>query len=125
VQDLIRLFTTGDVLAAPPEVHNCPVQHKKSSGPLLSVSSEPAIVLLHSTSTRIESWRTATENVRGLSFAAVVEDRETKSLRTELILENWASYEAFEESDMVKSAESAIRIRPIAGFLGREDRSKL
>jgi hypothetical protein len=89
------------------------------------VSSEPAIVLLHSTSTRIESWRTATENVRGLSFAAVVEDRETKSLRTELILENWASYEAFEESDMVKSAESAIRIRPIAGFLGREDRSKL
>jgi hypothetical protein len=125
VQDLIQLFTTGDVLAAPPEVHNCPVRHKKTSGQPLSVSSEPAIVLLHSTSTGSDSWRLATDNIRGSSFAAVVEDSETKGVRTELILENWASYETFEKSDMVKSTESTVKVRPIAGFLGREDRSKL
>jgi hypothetical protein len=60
-----------------------------------------------------------------LRLAALVEDHETKGVRTEFILENWASFEAFEKSDMVKSAESTVKVRPVAGFLGREDKSKL
>lgn len=125
MQDLIQLFTTGDVLATPPEVHNCPVRHKKSVGQPLSISSDPAIVLLHSTSAGLDALRTATEKFKGLSFVAVVEDPEAHSVRIELILENWTSYEALEKSETVKSAESAVKIRPIAGFLGREDKSKL
>jgi hypothetical protein len=41
VQDLIQLFTTGDVLAQPPEVHNSKVIVKKSSGMPIPVSSNP------------------------------------------------------------------------------------
>jgi len=125
VQDLIQLFTTGDVLAGPPEVHNCPVRYKKSLGQPLSVSSNPGIVLLHSTSTGADAWTKAVENINELSFGAVVEDTETKGVRLELIFGSWSSYEAFEKSDAAKGAESATKIRPIAGFLGREDRSKL
>ncbi|KAH6523276.1 hypothetical protein HBI56_083950 [Parastagonospora nodorum] len=125
VQDLIQLFTTGDVLAGPPEVHNCPVQHKKSLGQPLLVSSNPGIVLLHSTSTGADAWAKAVEDINELSFSAVVEDDETKGVRLELIFDSWSRYEAFEMSDAVKGAENATKIRPIAGFLGREDRSKL
>jgi hypothetical protein len=66
---------------------------------------------------------------RGLNFVAVVEDTETKGIRMEVIMDDWKSYEAFENSDaasaLVKRSESAVKIRPIAGFLGREDKSKL
>lgn len=128
VQDLIQLFTTGDVLASPPEVHNCPVKHKKSTGSPLSVSSSPVIVLLHSTSSSADQWRGAAEGARGLNFVAVVEDKETKGVRTEMILDGWKSYEAFENGagkSVTKAADEAVKIRPIAGFLGRDDKSKL
>lgn len=125
MQDLIQLFTAGDVLAGPPEVHNCPVLHKKSVGQPLSVSSNPGIVLLHSTSVRADAWAKAVGNINELNFGAVVEDTEIKGVRLELIFSGWSSYEAFEKSDAAKGTESATKIRPIAGFLGREDRSKL
>jgi hypothetical protein len=128
VQDLIQLFTTGDVLASPPEVHNCPVKHKKSTGAPLSVSSNPVIVLLHSTSSSADEWRGAADGVKGLNFVAVVEDEETKGVRTEMILDGWRSYEAFETGagqSVTKAANEAVKIRPIEGFLGREDKSKL
>lgn len=129
VQDLIQLFTTGDVLAGPPEVHNCPVKHRKTFGQPLSLSSNPAIVLLHSTSSGVDSWKSAVDSAKGANFGAVVEDKDTKGVRTELILDGWSSYEAFEKSEAAKTlltdSESAVKIRPIAGFLGREEKSKL
>lgn len=128
VQDLIQLFTTGDVLASPPEVHNCPVRHKKSTGSPLSVPSNPVIVLLHSTSSSADEWRSAAEGSRGLNFIAAVEDNETKGMRAEMILDGWKSYEAFESGagkSVTNAANEAVKIRPIAGFLGRDDKSKL
>lgn len=128
MQDLIQLFTTGDVLASPPEVHNCPVKHKKSAGSPLSVSSNPVIVLLHSTSSNADEWKSAVGNVKGLNFVAVVEDKETKGVRMEMILDGWKSYESFESgagTSVTKAANEAVKIRPIAGFLGREEISKL
>jgi hypothetical protein len=130
---LIQLFTTGDVLAAPPEVHNCPIRHKKSLGQSLVVSSNPAIVLLHTTSSALEECARAAEDAsrdsKGLNSVVVVEDTETKGIRTELIMDSWKSYEAFETSGaanaIIKGNESAVKIRVIAGFLGREDKSKL
>lgn len=128
MQDLIQLFTTGDVLASPPEVHNCPVKHKKSTGAPLSVSSNPVIVLLNSASSSADEWRGAVEGARGLNLVAVVEDKETNSVRTEMILDGWRSYESFESGtgkSVANPANEAVKIRPIAGYLGREDKSKL
>lgn len=128
VQDLIQLFTTGDVLASPPEVHNCPVKHKKTTGSPLSVSSNPIIVLLQSTSSSAEEWRGATEGAKGLNFIAVVEDKETNGVRAEMILDGWTSYEAFESGagkSVTKAANESVQIRPIAGYLGRKGKSKL
>jgi hypothetical protein len=129
VQDLIQLFTSGDVLAGAPEVHNCPVKYRKTFGQPLSISSSPAIVLLHSTISGVDAWKGAVESAKGANFGMVVEDKETKGLRTELILDGWKSFEAFEKSEaartLLEASEGAVKIRPIAGFLGREDKSKL
>jgi hypothetical protein len=91
-------------------------------------------VLLHTTSSSVDECTRAvsgiiSKNLRGLSFVAVVEDTETNGIWTEIIMDSWESYEAFEQSDaasaVMKEAESAVKIRPIGGFLGREDKSKL
>jgi hypothetical protein len=89
------------------------------------VSSNPAIALLHTASAGVDACQKATKNAYGLKFGAVVEDNETKGLRTELIFDGWSSYEAFEKSNVTGNVDSTVKIRPIAGFLGREDRSKL
>jgi hypothetical protein len=133
VQDLIQLFTTGEVLAAPPEVHNCPVIYKSRIVQSCSVSTNPAIVLLHNTSLGVDGSKDAAErvvgNVKELSFLAVVEDKETNGVRTQIVMDSWESYEKFEKSDAAKclttNASSVVKIKAIAGFLGREDKSKL
>lgn len=47
VQDLISLFTSGDVLAAPPEVSVTNIVHNKIARPPPKVSDNPAIILAH------------------------------------------------------------------------------
>lgn len=104
------------------------MKHKKSAGPPLLVSSNPVIVLLHSPSSSADEWRDAAGGARGLNFVAVVEDMETQGVRAEMILDGWKSYEAFESGagkSVTSGANEAIKIRPIAGFLGREEKSKL
>ncbi|KAF2026464.1 hypothetical protein EK21DRAFT_33570, partial [Setomelanomma holmii] len=78
VQDLIQLFTTGDALAGAPEVHNCPIRHNKRAGSPLTVSFNPAIVLVHSTSSGVSDF---TEGASKLHAVVVVEDNETKGVR--------------------------------------------
>ncbi|KAF2818623.1 hypothetical protein CC86DRAFT_472688 [Ophiobolus disseminans] len=130
VQDLIHLFTTGDVLAGAPEVHNCSIKHRKTSGSPLSVSSNPAIVLLHTTSSSLENVQSAAEaSAKSLNSTLVVEDKETSGVRAEYVFDSWKSYEAFEKTDaakaILKSAKNVVKIRAIDGFLGREEKSRL
>jgi hypothetical protein len=129
VQDLIQLFTTGDVLGGAPEVHNCPIRHKKTTGSPLPVSSTPAVVLLHTTTGGVDVCSEAIDNNAGLSAVLVVEDKETKGVRAQYVLSTWENYAAFEKSAAGRSitaeAQETVKIRPIAGFLGREDKSKL
>jgi hypothetical protein len=91
-------------------------------------------VLLHTTlSSADECTRALSEDAskssKGLSVIAVVDDAETKGVRMEIIMDSWKSYGAFEQSDaasvVIRGTDSAVKIRPIAGFLGREDKSKL
>ncbi|KAH7068417.1 hypothetical protein BKA63DRAFT_371179, partial [Paraphoma chrysanthemicola] len=81
VKDLIDLFTTGDVLGGAPEVHNCPIRSKKVSGAPLSVEANPAVVLLHSTSSDVNSYSQGVESAKGVNATIVVEDPETKGVR--------------------------------------------
>jgi hypothetical protein len=133
VQDLIQLFTTGEVLAAPPEVHNCPVRYKSRIVQSCSLSTNPAIVLLHTTSPGVDDSKDAAErmvgNVKELNFLALVEDKETNGVRIQIVMDSWKSYEKFEKTDKAKglttNASSVVKIKAIAGFLCREDKSKL
>ncbi|RYF31188.1 MAG: hypothetical protein EOO38_31735 [Cytophagaceae bacterium] len=55
-----------------------------------------------------------------------VEDAETKGVRAQYVFNTWEKYTAFEKSDAgrrVAEAQEKVRIRPIAGFLGREDKA--
>lgn len=143
VQDLIQLFTTGDVLAQAPEIHNCPITAKKTSGALLAVSSDPAIVLVNTPCKvelkvdALEEWRGAAEEAFSsstpMSVFMVVDDQETKSVRAEYVLRSWSAFEEFAKNmedyrgygtGSIGSAE-LVKIRAIDGFIGREDKSKL
>jgi hypothetical protein len=127
VQDLIQLFTTGDVLDGAPEVQNCAIKVKKNTAPPLPVSANPAVVLLHTTSASQQDLRTAAHGgAKNLNSIVIVEDAGTNGVRAQYVLNDWKSYEAFEAAGaVVKEAESVVKIRPINGFLGREDKSKL
>lgn len=142
VKDIFALFKSGDVLGAPAEVHSCPVAFRRASGPTLSISSNPIIVLAHTeykqgtASDTLEGWNklaeTALKEVNGFNKFVVVEDNANNSVRTEYILEHAEQYEAFLKSKVMKahqegsrSVAKEVKVRAIAGFLGREERSKL
>jgi hypothetical protein len=137
VQDLIQLFTTGEVLAQPPEVHNCPIITKKTSSPV-PISSNPAIVLMNmpskpnaSATKEAEKWhelsQIVTKSVKGVNAFTVVEDRETNSTRVECVLNSWDAFAGYQEFmvDGRRDGAEVVKIRPIDGFVGRENSSKL
>ncbi|KAI4676293.1 uncharacterized protein J4E88_007207 [Alternaria novae-zelandiae] len=137
VQDLIQLFTTGDVLAQPPEVHNCPIITKKTSSPV-PISSNPAIVLMNipskpdaSSTKEAEKWSELSQivmkSVKGVNSFTVVADREAKSTRVECVLQSWDSFAAYQEFmvDGRRDGADVVKIRPIYGFTGRDSSSKL
>jgi hypothetical protein len=134
VQDLIALFTTGDVLAQPLEFQNCPVATKRTSGSPLSVSSNPAIIIINIDSGAgtmaqgIERWKsvanTAMSSVEGLSVFNVAEDKEADSVRVECVLKDWDVFAELQKTVLngKQSAMEIIKFRPIDGFVDREDR---
>ena len=137
VQDLIQLFTTGDVLAQPPEVHNSNVIVNKSSGMPIPVSSNPAVVLMNipskselSTKDK-ERWREMSSivmnSVKGVSAFTVVKDQEANSTRVEAVLQSWDAFAEYQEFliDGRQDGAVVVRLRPIDGFVGRENASKL
>ncbi|KAL6711390.1 hypothetical protein ACN47E_004324 [Coniothyrium glycines] len=141
VQDLVKLFTTGDVLAGPPEVHNCLVSSKKTSGSVLRVDDKPAIVLVNTpyktsvTKGVLAGWdgavQDAFETAEGLRAVVVVDDKETQSVRAEYVFRNWEEWDNFaakgNSHDEIagKGPAEIVKIRAIDGFLGREGGSKL
>ncbi|RII22888.1 hypothetical protein CUC08_Gglean013327 [Alternaria sp. MG1] len=137
VQDLIQLFTTGDVLAQPPEVHNSNVIVNKSSGMPIPVSSNPAVVLMNipskselSTKDK-ERWREMSSivmnSVKGVSAFTVVKDQEANSTRVEAVLQSWDAFAEYQEFliDGRQDGAVVVELRPIDGFVGRENASKL
>lgn len=137
VQDLIQLFTTGDVLAQPPEVHNCPIITKKTSGPPVPVSSNPAIVLMkipsrsNLSAKEVERWCELSliimKSVKGVAAFTVVEDREANSTRVECVLQSWDAFAEYQKFmiDGRRDAAEVVKVRPIDGFVGRDSSSKL
>lgn len=143
VQDLIELFTTGDVLSQPPEVHNSRVKTRTILGSPLAVFSDPAIVLVSttykagSTANVSGNWEDAAQEALSkggdLNVFIVAEDKESNSIRAEYVLKSWDAFEHFAsrstshanfEAEKMGPTE-VVKIRPIDGFIGREDKSKL
>ncbi|KAG9193957.1 hypothetical protein G6011_03992 [Alternaria panax] len=137
VQDLINLFTAGDVLAHPPEVHNCPVVTKKTSASPIPISSNPAIVLMNIPSRSGLSTKDAgkwdemsqivMKSVNSIFIFTVVEDHEANSTRVEAVLQDWDAFTGYEEFMIEGRRDTAevVKVRPIDGFVGRESASKL
>ncbi|RMZ70747.1 Dimeric alpha-beta barrel [Pyrenophora seminiperda CCB06] len=138
VQDLVQLFTTGDVLAQPPEVHSCFIVTEKTSKSPVPVLNKPAIVLMSFPSKLDGAFRsngvwkkdtaeTLITQAKGISFFAVVEDKDANSIRVQCVAEDWNSFASFQTSVLDDSAGhvETVKIRPIDGFLGREGRYKL
>ena len=137
VQDLVQLFTTGDILAQPPEVHNCLFAAKKTSGSPLSILSDPAIVIMNvpskpgSAPQPVEEWKDIAEismsKAKGVSVFAVVEDKEGNSIRMQCVAQDWNAFADLQSSVLDGSLDriETVKIRPIDGFLGREGGYKL
>ena len=137
VQDLISLFTSGDILSQSPEVHNCPIVAKKTSEPPLMVSSNPAIVLLNiirgprTAMNANEHWARYAEEaifaIKALNVFLVVEDKDEKSTRVECVLQDWDAFAELRNTMAIDVNVSidVINIVPIDGFIGREEKSRL
>ncbi|EUC33078.1 hypothetical protein COCCADRAFT_97048 [Bipolaris zeicola 26-R-13] len=137
VQDLIQLFSTGEVLAQPPEVHPCPIVNKMMLGSTLSISSTPVIALLNVPSKPNQSvapkrdwegiFEKAVIDVKGLGAMLVSEDKEAKCMRMEGVLQDDDAYREFQR--MVAGNKTGtvemVRIKLVCGFVSREAKSKL
>jgi quinol monooxygenase YgiN len=147
VQDLIKLFTTGDVLAGAPEVHVCPIIANKTSTPVPTIASAPAIVIAHfgykpnTLAHALEGWKSVVEYVTKNEYwtrgYTVGEGKETDSVRTVEVYESWKFLDKVhvkseavarnqEQNGRDRTAvHGAVRVRAVDGFLGREERSRL
>lgn len=137
VQDLISLFTTGDVLAQPPEIQNCPVLAKRKSGSPPVVSSKPTVVLVNfvpgpcAAIQSSEYWtkfaERAINETNGMSTIVVVKDREGKSTRVECVLQDWDTSAELRKTMVMEGKFSIefVNIVPIDGFISREEQSRL
>lgn len=148
VQDLIKLFTTGDVLAGAPEVHISPIiANKTPSSPIPTIASSPAIVIAHfgykpnKLSHALEGWKSVVEYVTKNEYwtrgYTVGEDKDGESVRTVEVYESWdfldkvhgkgeAVAKNQEQNGRDRTAvHGAVRLRAVDGFLGREEKSRL
>ncbi|KAF2451867.1 hypothetical protein P171DRAFT_478888 [Karstenula rhodostoma CBS 690.94] len=146
VKDLITLFTTTSVLAAPPEVHTSTVTASKLCAPPPSPSTAPAIVLAHfeykpdTVARALQGWAAVVEYVREKEYwtrgYTVGKEKGKSCVRT---VETYESWEVLEKVHLKSEAvaknrkhngsdrigQGAVRVVAVDGFLGREERSKL
>lgn len=148
VKDLISLFTTGDVLAAAPEVHTAPIVVNKLARPTPSISDNPAIVLANfeykpgTLGNAVKGWKSVTDYVSAKedgtkSYTVMADLEKGKEIRTVEVYENWDYMENVHlKSPVIASnveqngkdrtgVEGAVRVKFVDGFLGRERLGKL
>lgn len=137
---LERLLNGGEVLSSPLETSICPIDIKKTSGPPLSLSSNPAILLVGmeynpgTSSNAVAGWvgmaTGAIESVPGVNVFTVAEDKAANTVRTIGVLDSWESLSVLVKTDAAKKniehngkdrtgVKSAIKVRAVAGFVGR------
>ncbi|KAJ4351446.1 uncharacterized protein N0V89_006788 [Didymosphaeria variabile] len=146
VQDLIKLFTTSDVLAQPPEVHTSTVTSSKPCSPPPAISTSPCIVLAHfdyqagKVANALLGWADVVEYVAKNEYwtrgYTVGEGKDKNSVRT---VETYESWEFLEKVHMKNEAiaknqqqngkdrvgQGAVRVTAVDGFLGREGKARL
>ena len=142
VQDLIKLFTTSDVLTGPPEVFNTNTVAEKISRPPPTVSSNPAIILANfeykpgTLSHALEGWKDVVKYVEsnedGTKGYTVTAADGGNEVRTVEMYDSWDYVEnvhlkapAIAENQKQNGADrtgnkGAVRLRAVDGFLGRE-----
>lgn len=141
VQDLIALFTNGNVLESPPEVYNHEIIHDKIAKISPTVASDPAILLAHFSykpgmlSHALQGWKSVvdyvTENEDGTLGYTVLASDSNDVIRTVEIYEGWdfvdnvhlksPAITQIKERNAVDTTElpGAIRLKAVDGFLGR------
>lgn len=79
----------------------------------------------------ITKWKEIAEasvgKVDGVSLFAVVEDKDANGIRVQCVAQDWDAFANFQASvlDSGTGHVEMVKIRPIDGFLGREDKHKL
>ncbi|KAF2787008.1 hypothetical protein K505DRAFT_379873 [Melanomma pulvis-pyrius CBS 109.77] len=148
VQDLIGLFTTGDVLAGAPDVHTAPIVANKLAKQPPSVSDNPAIVLANfeykpgTLASALKGWNSVVDYVsakeEGTKSYTIFADLEKgNEIRTVEVYDSWE----FVENVHLKSpaiaqnveqngkdrtgVKGAVKVKFVDGFLGREKLGKL
>jgi quinol monooxygenase YgiN len=139
---LIKLFTTGDVLAGAPEVHNTNTVAEKIAKPAPTLSSDPAILLANisykpgTLEKALEGWKDLVkyveENEEGTKAYAITAAEGGNEIRAVEVYDNWdyvfkvhAKSPAMAECTKHNGADRTgdiglVRLRAVDGFLGRD-----
>lgn len=133
MKKLIDLFSASDVLAAPPQVHNCRVVRRDMPHLYTSATSNPVIALAHfdvESNKMSEKWESIDVDV--LKGFVVSDNEETKDVRVEFVFDNWAEYQKVKKSgelwnDVGGSGKvlEIVEMEAVAGFVGRDGKSRL
>ncbi|KAF1927675.1 uncharacterized protein M421DRAFT_172550 [Didymella exigua CBS 183.55] len=129
-----------NMLSAPPETHSNPIAIKTTSGPPLLLTTSPAVLLVGieykpgTSSNAVTGWEKmaegAVKSVPGVNVFTVAKDAEANIVRTVEVLDSWDSLNVLVKTDAAKNniehngkdrtgVKSAIRLRAVAGFVGR------
>jgi quinol monooxygenase YgiN len=140
VQNLINLFTTGDLLAAPPEVHNNSIISQKLLSSSLSVSANPAIVLANfgykpgTLENALNGWKEVinyvTKNEEPTRAYAILATDGGNEVRTVEVYDNWDYVSNVhlkgpeiaqnqEQNGKDRTGQGAVRVRAVDGYLGK------
>jgi quinol monooxygenase YgiN len=142
VQDLIKLFTTGDVLAGAPEVHNTHTVAEKIAKPPPTLSSGPAILLASieykpgTLAHALEGWKELVsyveKNEEGTRAYAITAAEGGSEVRAVEVYDSWdyvfkvhAKSPAMAECTRHNGKDRVgrigiVQLRAVDGFLGRE-----
>ncbi|KAF2015137.1 hypothetical protein BU24DRAFT_372042 [Aaosphaeria arxii CBS 175.79] len=142
VQELIKLFGSGEVLAAAPEVFNSSVKHAKVGPKPINVSANLAVVIAHfgyeagKVSDALGGWKSLVEYVvaseSGTSGYAVGVDENGKDLTVVAVYDSWDYFDNVHlKSKGTKESraqtregrtgvQDVVRLRVVDGFMGKQ-----
>lgn len=142
VQELISLFSSGNVLASAPEVHNDRIVASKVAKAVPTISSNPALVIANfeykpgTVDSAIEGWKEYVKYVQesedGTKEYAVLATEGEGWVRTVDVYESWEFLDKVHiNSEAIGKVKEGIqkngtgnvnvvRVRVVDGFLGRD-----